>query len=390
MNKNETIDFISSIIGNPYLSESIYDSILQAVNNPDILIAYKAEVQNVFNRILDNSVCDIENHERGKLFKRLIEYGGLSFNDKTLTDFPPNTVLTDKEFITAVNFIYSFIINCFKGDLAEILAIEPCVRLLKELQQKKYLPENTKTAFSDYIKEYQKTGNLAKGADGLFLCFDNSNNSVEIKGVIEIKSMPLSVNKILTQVQSHIDRFHQGLSLGEEKISTELLTCNSKDLVKIIVVPSTWKVNRQFDWINENGIRKMSFPDPDKPKNDSKIEEIAKNTYKITLGWSKEALEQAAYEMTFNYMSAVGISVFENKPKPNGLKDMPLDKIGYNSIIEKIYHNMQPYFYEANQEKLSKKQKNEKIRMIKLYNVYSFGYPLGIDSKEMLWPEDVN
>jgi hypothetical protein len=89
-------------------------------------------------------------------------------------------------------------------------------------------------------------------------------------------------------------------------------------------------------------------------------------------------------------MSAVGISVFENKPKPNGLKDMPLDKIGYNSIIEKIYHNMQPYFYEANQEKLSKKQKNEKIRMIKLYNVYSFGYPLGIDSKEMLWPEDVN
>jgi hypothetical protein len=25
---------------------------------------------------------------------------------------------------------------------------------------------------------------------------------------------------------------------------------------------------------------------------------------------------------------------------------------------------------------------------VKLYNIYSFGYPLGIDSKEMLWPED--
>lgn len=386
MNKNETIEYISSIIGNPYLSESIYDSIFQAVKNPDILIDYKSEVQNVFNRILDNSVRDIESHERGKLFKRLIEYGGLSFNDKTLTDFPPNTVLTDEEFVSAINFIYSFIINRFKGDLAEILTIEPCVKLFKELQLKNYLPENAKTAYGDYIKEYQKTGNLAKGADGLFLYLDNSNNSIEIKAIIEIKSMPLPVNKILKQVQSHIERIYLGLSLGGEKISTERLICNSKDVIKIIVVPSTWKVNRQFNWINENGIRKMNFPEPDKPQNDSKIEEIAKNTYKITLSWSKEALEQAAYEMTFAYMSAVGISVFKNDPLPK----MPLEKIGYNSIIEKIYYNMQPYHFEDIQGKLSRQQEIEKIRMIKLYNVYSFGYPLGIDSKEMLWPEDLN
>jgi hypothetical protein len=390
MNKEDTISYISSIIGNPYLSESIYDSIFQAVKNPNTLLEFKSEVQNVFNLILDNSVRDIENHERGKLFKRLIEFGGLSFNDKTLTDFPPKTVLTDEEFVSAINFIYSFIINRFKGDLAEILAIEPCVKLLNELQLNNYLPENAKTAFGDYIKEYQKTGNLAKGADGLFLYMDNSNNSVEVKGVIEIKSMPLPVNKILKQVQSHIERINQGLSLGGENIRPELLTCNSKNIIKIIVVPSTWKVNRQFGWMIENGIRKMNFPEPDKSQNDSEIEEIAKNTYKITLSWSKEALEQAAYEMTFNYMSAVGISVFENKPKPKGLEDMPLEKIGYNSIIEKIYHNMRPYHFDDIEEKLSRQQKIEKIRMIKLYNVYSFGYPLGIDSKEMLWPEDFN
>jgi len=27
---------------------------------------------------------------------------------------------------------------------------------------------------------------------------------------------------------------------------------------------------------------------------------------------------------------------------------------------------------------------------VRLYNVYSFGYPLGIDSKKMLWPEDIS
>jgi hypothetical protein len=219
---------------------------------------------------------------------------------------------------------------------------------------------------------------------------DNSKDSVVIKGIIEIKSIHLSDNIILKQVQSHIGRIYLGLSFGGEKIRPERITCNSKDVIKIIVVPSSWRVNRHFEWINENGVRKMNFPEPDKPQNDSKIEEIAKNTYKITLSWTVEALEQAAYEMTFNYMSAVGISVFENKPKPKGLEDMPLDKIGTNSVIGKIYHNMKPYHFEDIQEKLSRQQKIEKIRMIKLYNVYSYGYPLGINSKEMLWPVDLN
>jgi hypothetical protein len=389
MNKKESVNYISSIIGNRYLSESIYESIFLAVKNPDVLLDYKSTVINVFNRFLDNSIRDIENHEKGKLFKRLIEYGGLSFNDKSLSDFPPKTVLGDEEFVSAVNFIYSFIINRFKGDLAEILAIESCKRLLKELQLKSSLSENAKIAFGDYIKEYQKTGILAKGADGLFIDMDNSNNSVVVKGVIEIKSMPIPVSKILKQIQNHITRLEKGVSLGLKEFNSEKVICNPQDVIKIIVVPSTWKVNRHFTWLNENGIRKMSFPEPDKPQNDSKIEEFGKNIYKIILKWSKEALEQAAYEMTFNYMSAVGISVFENKPLPKGLEDMPLDKIGYNSIIEKIYHNMQPYHFEDIQKNLSRQQKIEKIRMIKLFNVYSFGYPLGIDSKQMLWAEDL-
>jgi hypothetical protein len=50
---------------------------------------------------------------------------------------------------------------------------------------------------------------------------------------------------------------------------------------------------------------------------------------------------------------------------------------------------MQPYHFEDIQNNLSRQQKIEKIRMIKLFNIYSFGYPLGIDSKQMLWSEDI-
>ena len=110
------------------------------------------------------------------------------------------------------------------------------------------------------------------------------------------------------------------------------------------------------------------------------------------MDWSKEAIEQAAYEMTFKYMAEVGRVVYESKPLPEGWEDMSSEEAGYNSIKEKLYYIMRPYHYVDKNDKqieLTPQQKRRKQKMIKLYNVYSFGYPLGIDSKIMLWPDDL-
>ena len=76
------------------------------------------------------------------------------------------------------------------------------------------------------------------------------------------------------------------------------------------------------------------------------------------------------------YMSQVGDHICKNKPLPKGWEDMTPEEAGYNAIKMMLYYIPLRYI-SARQER----------KAIKLYNVYSFGYPLGVDSKEMLWPD---
>ncbi|OGU55083.1 MAG: hypothetical protein A2V66_13760 [Ignavibacteria bacterium RBG_13_36_8] len=378
MTQERTIDYISSIIGNPYLASSIYQAIDSAIKNPNIIFIKKTPIGKIFQIVLENSIRDIQNHPRGVLFQRLIEYGSLNPSQDDLSAFASNTVLSDEECISAVNFIYGHIINRFKGDLAELLAIKPCIKLFKELKKQNKISSKTQLCFGDYIKEYQNTGNLAKGADGLIIQNISKNNSISVKGVIEIKSMYLPQNKLLSQINKHITRLSKGIKLGNRLYCSKEVHCKSSGVLRIMVIPSLWEINKDFEWLNENNGRKMIFPAPDKPKQETSIEEVGKNLWKITLDWSKEAIEQAAYDITFNYMSEVGKAVYNSDTLPRGWAHMSQKEAGYNSIKEKLYfilaRPLSSYQY---------------LRAVKLYNVYSFGYPLGIDSREMLWPEDI-
>lgn len=83
--------------------------------------------------------------------------------------------------------------------------------------------------------------------------------------------------------------------------------------------------------------------------------------------------------MTFWYMSQVGTHVYKTKSLPKGWEYMTSEQAGYNAIKMMLYYIPLRYITER-QDRLA----------TKLYNIYSFGYPLGVDSKEMLWPEDFN
>ena len=81
--------------------------------------------------------------------------------------------------------------------------------------------------------------------------------------------------------------------------------------------------------------------------------------------------------MTFWYMSQVGLRVYANKRPPKGWEYMTPEEAGRNSIKMMLYFINLRYI-----------SKREAKIATKLYNVYCFGYPLGIDSDELLWPED--
>ncbi len=387
----KVIHDIASIINNYPLASAIYESAELALSCPNVHTYEGISVWDIFKQSLDTAIRDIENHSRGKLFRRLIEYGPHHPDDSESLVSDGERTLSDPECGECVQFIFSHMINRFKGELAELLSIKPCLDLVKQLQNEGQLPSNVNLYMGDVIQERRlarttiansnvKQGNFAKGADGLIVepttsQYDNSKDSLKIRGVIEVKSMPLSAKKIIDQINSHISRLEGGLKLAGTIWPPDRL--NISDVFRIIVIPSTWKLSREWHSIKTDRGRIIVLSEPHEPPIKTGVEKIQYNTWKIILAWSEELLNQAAYEMTFWYMSQVGKHIYAQKSLPKEWKNMTAEEAGYNSIKMMLYYLPLRYI-PARQTNLA----------IKLYNVYSFGYPLGKDSKEMLWPED--
>ncbi len=107
------------------------------------------------------------------------------------------------------------------------------------------------------------------------------------------------------------------------------------------------------------------------------VGEVAPGIWAVTLNWSEEALDEAAYNMTFGYMGDVGQSVYSKSSLPSTWQYMTAEEAGRNAIKMMLYDIML--------RRLSERHDRLATR---LYNVYCFTYPLGVDSRGMLWPDD--
>lgn len=354
----------------------------------------------IFNQSLDAAIRDIEDHPRGKLFRRLIEFGPHNPSESEILIDNKETTLSDSECGSCLEFIFSFMINRFKGELAELLALDPCIKLVQQLQQNGSLPSGNQFFWGDAIQERRKLrkdndvemgwGNFTKGADALLVKQEKSpesksQNRLKILGVFEVKSMMVSKRKVITQINRHVTRLYGGVKLAEKEWSSYNLNIppcgttekDESDLLRVMIMPSIWKLSRNWFSVETEWGRSMEFPKPSDPPVQSEMIELEPNLWKIKLAWSQEALNQAAYEMTFWYMSQVGKRVYHTKKMPKDWENKTPEQAGYNAIKMMLYYIL-----------MSCSTKRHKRLATRLYNVYSFGYPLGVDSKVMLWPED--
>ena len=384
--KTKTINHITEIIHNPLLAKAIYQSIEVGLKNSCVHVKGKA-IWDVFQYSLDTAIRDIENHPRGELFRRLLVYGPLNPDHPKQLTSDGKTFLSDPECGQAVQFIFSHMVNRFKGELAELLAIAPCLKLVGKLKQEKGLPKDVHLYFGDTIQERRRVGSgskmkwggFAKGADGLIVEIVKARSKsirgrLNILGVIEIKSMPIPQEKLIKQISRHLERLGGDVKLGDDVWDEKGVVRNAP--YSIMIIPSTWKISRVWSRKETDTGWQLVFPDAQEPPAPTHFEEIQSNQWLITLEWSKEALEQAAYEMTFWYMSQVGKVIYEKKPLPKEWDGMTPEEAGYNSIKMMLYYLILRYI-----------SKYQGQRAIKLYNAYSFGYPLAVDAKDMLWPE---
>lgn len=389
----EAVDEIARVTGNRPLALAVYRSVALALDRRFVHLRDAKTELDVFRQSQSTAIRDIERHPRGQLFQRLIEFGPHNPDDPESPTSDGKTLLSDPECSSCVEFIYSHMVNRFKGELAELIALEPCISLFQHCRAEGDLPLNVELYWGELVHERRQVGqqseltnplwgSFTKGADGLLaeqIPIQGAPSPLLIvHGIVEVKSMARPKNRVLEQINHHIVRLRGGLKLEEREYSPDQLALDPH-VIRIMVVPSTWKLSRECQSVpNASGGRTLIFPEPSHPPVETQIAKLEPRFWKITLAWSEEALNQAAYEMTFWYMSQVGRHVYTDKHMPAGWESMTPEEAGYNAIKMMLYYMpLRP---------ISRRQQRLATR---LYNVYSFGYPLGADSREMLWPEDI-
>jgi hypothetical protein len=382
----DTIGF--DIIGSD-MSKDV-ESALQSALAGDAVFAYGHDALAIFRQALAASICDIALHPRGKLLQEFLRQGPYEH----VGEIPAALVgkrLSDTDSASAITFIYSHMVNSFKGAVAELLATKACLHLLRSLQQDGELPKNARLYVGDSVGIHAgREERITRGAD-LHILIEGqarvAQPSVTVVGVVEVKSYISSESRLRKQLDHHLRRAKGGLRVcGVDYPAEKVSVAEGKGqrAVRIAVLPSDWKLPRPFRFKESERGRMLRVDTGGPPRKDDEITQIGPNEWRITLRWSKETLAEAAYEMTFWYMGKIGEVVY-SKSVPKGWEEITPDDAGRNAAKMMLYYAI-----------LRCRSIREEQRAIALYNIYGYGYALGMNyrnkegRREMLWPQDLD
>lgn len=382
----DTVDF--ALLGSS-LGKDV-ESALQAGLAGGAVFANGHDTLFIFRHAFTASIRDIESHPRGKLFQEFLLKG--PYDD--VGEIPTTLVgqrLSDADVASAITFIYSHMANCFKSAVTELLAAKPCLFLMRRLQQLGELPRSARLYVGDSVSTHRAKGKgLLKGADLHILIEEHMPDSashIVVAGVAEVKSYIRSESRLREQLDQHLLRVTRGLQVDGMDYPTEKVTVGygrDQRVARITVLPSDWKLPRSFRFEDSEGGRLLHVDPGEPPRTDDETTQIGDNEWRITLRWSKEALAEAAYEMTFWYMGKIG-EVIYSESVPKGRKEMTPADAGRNAAKMMLYYAI-----------LRSRTVREEQRAIALYNSYGYGYALGMNYKnaegrrEMLWPQDLD
>ena len=366
------------------------ESALQTALSGGALFASGHDAIVIFRQALAASIRNIELHPRGRLFQEFLLKG--PYED--IGGIPTALVgqrLSDADSTAAITFIYSHMVNCFKGGVTELLAAKACLQLLRRLQQDGELPRNSQLYVGDSVGIHRAKGKgLLKGADLHILIEERRPDtapSITVAGLAEVKSYIRSESRLREQLDQHLQRVKRGIRAEGIDYSGERVNVGyGRDhrVARIAVLPCDWKLPRSFRFEDSESGRLLHVDAGEPLRKDDEITQIADNEWHITLRWSKEALAQAAYEMTFWYMGKIGEIIYAQS-MPKGWENMAQSEAGRNAAKMMLYYAI-----------LRCRIIREEQRAIALYNSYGYGYALGMNYKnaegrrEMLWPQDLD
>jgi len=168
----------------------------------------------IFRKTLASSITDIETHPRGRLFQKFLLKGPYEDSGEIPAELVKQR-LSDAETASAITFIYSHMVNCFKGAITELLATGTCVHLMKRLQLHGQLRSNARLYVGDSVGVHRPSGKgLLKGGDQHILIEEGGSGqdaSIAVAGVTEVKSSVPSQSRLREQLDRHLRRAKLGL-----------------------------------------------------------------------------------------------------------------------------------------------------------------------------------
>jgi hypothetical protein len=364
----------------PALAEDLVEA-LEAAVDAGVVFAAGPSPLRIFRAAVAESVRDIEAHPMGRLVGRFLREGPYE-GPGAIPDDLIGKRLTDDEVAQAIRFIYSFMVNTFKGLVAELLAAQPVASIVEGLKRRKRLPASAMVFAGDVVQVRTLSGKRwAKGAD--FHVLAMGRERVRLYGVGEVKSYPMPRRGLAPQLDRHVERARGGLKVrGKPYDSGEVEVVEpsaDEDVARIAIASERWKLPRDFR-LDEEGLR---LPEADVPVAEDSVREVAPGQWQVVLRWSQEALGEAALEMTFWYMGKVGEIEYVHRPPE--WEEMTAAEAGQNAAKMMLYYAL----LRAPESSLFERQ------AVALYNSYGFGYALGMNfigpgrRRRMLWPEDL-
>lgn len=373
----------------PDLGDELKDSLRSALAGGAIFASGITPLA-IFRQALKTSIRDINNHPRGWLLQDFLSKGPYEKSGGIPTKLAGQR-LSDADSASAITFIFSHMVNCFKGAVTELFAVKACLHLQKQLQHEGIFPAHARLYASDAVLVHRAKGKgLLKGADLHILIKEDrpaTTPKVTIAGVVEVKSYAQSESRLIRQLDRHLRRATHGLRVSGVDYPGNAVRMGygrNRRVIRITVSPSNWKLLRSFRFESSLNGRRLHVDQGTPPWKDDEITRIGVREWRIRLKWSKEALAEAAYEMTFWYMQKIGEIIY-SKTVPKGWEEMSPAEAGRNAAKMMLYYAI-----------LRCRTAREKQRAIALYNAYGFGYAIGTSFKnadgrrEMLWPQDLD
>lgn len=335
----------------------------------------------IFRSAVAAAIRDIREHPRGSLLVRFLVDGPYEGEG----DIPPDLAakrLTDDETARAIAFVYSSMVNAFQGRLAELFAARPVLGLLRDLKERGDVGSDAVLFVGDVVTAPQSERNRRDRAADLHVLTLGVDAAV-VAAIGEVKSYAAGSARLRAQLAKHVARCRRGLVIGGQTFAAHQVSLARDPPILVSIRPSDWCLPREFRFEDRDGGSFLHMKPYDPPAGPDECRLEADGIWHVRLRWSHEALAAAAYGLTFWYMERVGEVAF-SEPSRCPWPEMTPAEAGCNAAKQSLYYAI-----------LRRRKRSESNRAIALYNMYGFGYALGMNyrdangRREMLWPQDL-